>query len=94
MTVAGARGGRGAPAGATGRKRLDTAREGSLDSAGGQKGITMRRFLAGLLLGVACMYWYAYHKDAFLVSVKQWFADASADPEAAQKIDKMVSRRR
>ena len=54
----------------------------------------MRRFLAGLLLGIASMYWYTYHKDAFLQSVKQWFAEASADPDAQEKIDKMFSRRR
>jgi len=54
----------------------------------------MRRFLAGLLLGVASMYWYTYHKDVFLNSVRQWFAEASADPDAEQKIDRMLSRRR
>jgi hypothetical protein len=51
----------------------------------------MRRFLAGLLLGVASMYWYTYQKDAFMEEVKQWFADASSDPEAEAKINKMFS---
>jgi len=40
------------------------------------------------------MYWYAYYKDAFMGSVKQWFIEASADPDAAEKIDRMGSRRR
>jgi hypothetical protein len=54
----------------------------------------MRRFLAGLLLGIASMYWYAYQKDAFVLQVKAWFSDASHDPEAPEKVDKMFSRRR
>ena len=49
--------------------------------------------LAGLLLGLASMYWYAYQKDAFIDSVKDWFADASADPGAREKLDKMISRK-
>lgn len=53
----------------------------------------MRRFLAGLLLGVASMYWYTYQKDAFLEGVKDWFAAASSDPEAEAKIDKMFSQK-
>ena len=53
----------------------------------------MRRFLTGLLLGLASMYWYAYQKDAFMVSVKEWFADASHDEGAPAKVEKMFSRR-
>lgn len=58
-----------------------------------KRGRVMRRFLAGLLLGLASMYWYAYQKDAFIESVKDWFADASADPGAREKLDKMISRK-
>ena len=54
----------------------------------------MRRFVAGLLLGLASMYWYAYQKDAFLEAVSDWFVQASADPNAKEKMDKMISRRR
>jgi len=54
----------------------------------------MRRFLAGLLLGVASMYWYAYQKEAFVDHVKGWFATASHDPGGPEKVDKMFSRRR
>jgi len=45
----------------------------------------MRRFLAGLLLGLASMYWYAYEKDAFFMEVKNWFAWASHDPGVKQE---------
>ena len=54
----------------------------------------MRRFLAGLLIGVASMYWYAYQKEAFVDQVKGWFATASHDPGAPEKVDKMFPRRR
>ncbi len=54
----------------------------------------MRRFLAGLLLGLASMYWYAYEKDAFFESAKGWFAYASHDAGAPSKTDTMFSRRR
>ena len=54
----------------------------------------MRRFLAGLLLGLASMYWYAYEKDTFVESAKTWFAWASSDPQADEKIEKMLSRGR
>lgn len=54
----------------------------------------MKRFLAGLLLGVASMYWYAYEKDGFVQVVKSWLADASHDPDAPAKVDKMFSQRR
>ncbi len=54
----------------------------------------MRRFLAGLLLGLASMYWYAYQKDTFMQSVNDWFADASRDPNARENMDKMLSRKR
>jgi hypothetical protein len=54
----------------------------------------MRRFLAGLLLGIAGMYWYTYQSEAFLTQVKTWFADASHDPDAPEKVDKMFSRRK
>lgn len=53
----------------------------------------MRRFLAGLLLGVASMYWYTYQKDAFFEGVKQWFAEASSDPEADAKIEKILAQK-
>jgi hypothetical protein len=53
----------------------------------------MRRFIAGLLLGMACMYWYAYQKDAFLESASDWFAAASSDPNGKEKIDKMMTRK-
>jgi len=53
----------------------------------------MRRFVAGLLLGMASMYWYAYQKDAFLQAASDWFAEASSDPNGKQKIDKMISRK-
>ena len=59
----------------------------------GPKGHVMRRFVAGLLLGLASMYWYAYQKDAFLQAASDWFAEASADPDAKQKMDKMISRK-
>lgn len=54
----------------------------------------MRRFVAGLLLGMASMYWYAYQKDAFVQSASDWFAEASADPNAKANMDKMISRKR
>ena len=54
----------------------------------------MRRFLTGLLLGWASMYWYAYQKDAFLVAVQGWFAEASHDADAPAKVEKVFSRRR
>jgi hypothetical protein len=54
----------------------------------------MRRFLAGLLLGLASMYWYVYEKDAFVTTVKDWFAEASHDADAPAKVDKLFSRRR
>ena len=54
----------------------------------------MKRFLAGLLIGVASMYWYAYEKDSFVEDVKGWLAAASHDPGAPQKVDKMFSKRR
>jgi hypothetical protein len=60
----------------------------------GPKGHVMRQFLIGLLLGLASMYWYAYQKDAFLQSASDWFAEASADPDAKAKMDKMISRQR
>ena len=53
----------------------------------------MRRFVAGLLLGWASMYWYAYQKEAFLQATSVWFAEASSDPDAKAKIDKMTSRK-
>ena len=54
----------------------------------------MRRFVAGLLLGLASMYWYAYQKDAFLQAVNDWFVHASADPNAKDNMNKMISRKR
>lgn len=54
----------------------------------------MKNFLTGLLIGLAVMYWYAYQKDAFVVQAKVWFAKASADPDAEEKIENMTSRRR
>jgi hypothetical protein len=54
----------------------------------------MRRFVAGLLIGLASMYWYAYQKEAFLQAASDWFAQASADPDAKEKIEKMTSGRR
>ena len=51
----------------------------------------MRRFVAGLLLGLASMYWYAYQKEAFFQVAGDWFAGASADPNAKEKIDKMTT---
>jgi hypothetical protein len=54
----------------------------------------MRRFLAGLLIGMAGMYWYAYQKDAFLDQVKVWLADASHDPGAEERVEKMFQRKR
>ena len=54
----------------------------------------MRRLLAGLLLGMASMYWYAYQKDAFIMQVQGWFAEASHDADAPEKVEKMFSRRR
>jgi hypothetical protein len=59
----------------------------------GPKGHVMRRFVAGLLLGLASMYWYAYQKDTFLQAASDWFAQASSDPNAKEKIDKMTSRK-
>ncbi len=60
----------------------------------GPKGHVMRQFVMGLLLGLASMYWYAYQKDAFVQSANDWFAEASADPDAKAKMDKMISRQR
>lgn len=54
----------------------------------------MRRFLAGLLLGLASMYWYAYEKDTFFLRLSSWFAHASHDADAPAKVDKMFSTRR
>lgn len=54
----------------------------------------MRRFLAGLLIGMAGMYWYAYQKDAFFDQVGVWLADASHDPGAPPKVDKMFRGKR
>lgn len=54
----------------------------------------MRRFVAGLLLGLASMYFYAYQKDTFFEAVGDWFAQASSDPNARQNMDKMIGRRR
>ena len=54
----------------------------------------MRQFVMGLLLGLASMYWYAYQKDAFIQSASDWFAEASSDPDAKAKMDKMISRQR
>lgn len=54
----------------------------------------MRRFMAGLLLGLASMYWYAYQKDAFLQATSDWFAEVSTDPNAKEKMDKMITRKR
>lgn len=81
-----------------GRCRLDTATTRPIhfpdaEPSGGPKGTVMRQFVAGLLLGLASMYWYAYQKDAFLQSASDWFAEASADPNAKEKMDKMISRR-
>jgi hypothetical protein len=69
----------------------------TLDAAAlseGPKGHVMRRFVAGLLLGLASMYWYAYQKDAFVEAASDWFAEASSDPDAKAKIDKMTARKR
>ena len=61
----------------------------------GPKGhVVMRQFIMGLLIGLASMYWYAYQKDAFVQSASDWFAEASADPDAKAKMDKMISRQR
>ena len=54
----------------------------------------MRRFLTGLLIGMAGMYWYAYQKDAFFSQVRVWLADASHDSGAPEKVDKMLLRKR
>ncbi|HEY2386865.1 MAG TPA: hypothetical protein VGK30_07870 [Candidatus Binatia bacterium] len=52
----------------------------------------MRRFLTGLMLGWATMYWYAYEKDTTLQSLSGWFAQASHDAGAPKKIDQMFHR--
>jgi hypothetical protein len=52
----------------------------------------MRRFLAGFMLGIACMYWYAYQKDAAVEGLKGWFANASHDDGAPKKVDAMFSK--
>ena len=52
----------------------------------------MRRFLTGLLLGLATMYWYAYEKDAFFIAMRNWFAYASHD--SGVKTDKLFTTRR
>ena len=54
----------------------------------------MRRFVAGLLLGMASMYWYAYQKDATFQAASDWFASASADPNAKENLNKMMTRKR
>jgi hypothetical protein len=59
----------------------------------GPKGHVMRRFVAGLLLGLASMYWYAYQKDAFFQAAADWFAQASADPNGKAKIERMMSKK-
>ena len=53
----------------------------------------MRRFVAGLLLGLASMYWYAYQMEAVVQAASDWFAQASSDPDAKEKVDKMTSRK-
>lgn len=78
---------------------MDRLRAPPLDSpdalSEGPKGhVIMRQFIMGLLLGLASMYWYAYQKDAFVQSTSDWFAEASADPDAKAKMDKMISRQR
>jgi hypothetical protein len=54
----------------------------------------MRRFLTGLLLGLASMYWYAYEKDTFFIELRGWFANASHDADAPTKVDKVLGTRR
>ena len=54
----------------------------------------MRQFLTGLLLGLGLMYFYAYQKDAFMLQATSWFAAASHDADAEEKIEKMTARRR
>ncbi len=80
------------------RCRLDRLRRPPIHSTGaalseGPKGHVMRQFVAGLLLGLAAMYWYAYQKDTFVQTASDWFAEASADPGAKDKMDKMISRK-
>jgi hypothetical protein len=53
----------------------------------------MRRFLAGLMLGLASMYWYAYQKEAFLDEVKMWFASASHDDGVPKRVDTMFPKK-
>jgi hypothetical protein len=53
----------------------------------------MRRFLTGLMIGLASMYWYAYQKDAFVDELKGWFANASHDADAPKKVDAMFPKR-
>jgi hypothetical protein len=53
----------------------------------------MRRFFTGLLLGVALTYGW-YERGYYLDAAKQWFAEASSDPDAEDKLDDLFSRRR
>ena len=81
------------------RTRLDTALKRPVQCctaalSEGPKGSFMRRFVAGLLLGLASMYWYAYPKDTFFQAVGDLFAEASRDPNAKDNLDKMISKRR
>ena len=79
-------------------KPLDRGCAAPLDSAtagsGGAERRAMRNFLAGLLLGLAGMYWYIYQKDDFVLQVENWFAEASYDPGGPRKLDKPLSQRR
>jgi len=54
----------------------------------------MRRFLVGLLLGLAVMYGYIYYKDAIVLQVKEWLAEASHDPDGAESLEKLLSGNR
>ena len=54
----------------------------------------MRRFLTGLLLGLASMYWYAYEKDAFFIEVRNWFVYASHDAGAPAKTDAIFATKK
>ena len=78
----------------SGQRRRRAARLFASRAGGAERTPPMRRFLTGLLLGMASMYWYAYQKDAFMDQVKVWFAEASHDAGAPKKVDALFSRRK
>lgn len=53
----------------------------------------MRQFLYGLFLGLALMYLY-FEKDSLMDEASSWFASASHDAAAEERIKAMEARKR